>query len=92
MKKIIVDTNILFSALSYKSGYGIRNILFSDKFLFYSPSFVFVEIFKYKEKISNYSKVDENQLLKLLYRVIKPVHIHSENYIANDNYRKAYAL
>ncbi|MBE0425847.1 MAG: hypothetical protein IBX72_04265 [Nitrospirae bacterium] len=48
--KVVVDTNILFSAfLSENSQY--RDLLFDEKYEFYSPNFVFLEIFKHKEKI-----------------------------------------
>ncbi len=54
MTKIIVDTNIVFSAL-LNTNSRIGQILISGKnhFDFYSPAYVRFEIFKHKEKIKS---------------------------------------
>jgi len=51
LKKVIVDTNILFSALLGKSKRVRDTILTEQDITFYSCKFVFVELFKYKETI-----------------------------------------
>ncbi len=62
--KFIVDANILF-ALSNPS--SVANFLFSEFSLkLFSPDFALTEIEKYKDEISNKSKVDFNSAIKSL--------------------------
>jgi len=43
-KGIVVDTNLVFSALLAKES-AITDIIFDNNFIIYSPNFLFVEIF-----------------------------------------------
>ena len=52
MKKVVVDTNILFSALLHAPN-TFANIIFEENIAFYTPHFVIVELFKHKERIMN---------------------------------------
>lgn len=56
--KVVVDTNIIFSILLSHSS-KMRDMLWNKKYTFYSPNFVFVEIFKHKEKIMKFTKAYE---------------------------------
>jgi len=55
MKPIIVDTNIIFSAL-INSHSRIASLLLDSKHTLLMPKFGFVELFKHKEKICKVSK------------------------------------
>jgi predicted nucleic acid-binding protein len=50
MKPVIVDTNIVFSALVNKNS-KIANVLLRSEQPLLMPKYGFVELFKYKEKI-----------------------------------------
>ena len=91
--KIIVDTNILVSTL-IKSNGVVGNILLQklqehDK---YSCYFLYVEVFDKKEKIKKASKLSDDELLNLLYTVIKEIDFINEDQIAKESWIKAKAL
>lgn len=48
IKKIIIDTNIVFSSLISHSR-TMRDILFNEGFKFNAPNYLFIEIFRKKE-------------------------------------------
>ncbi len=91
MKKIIVDTNILFSALLKKET-TCKTILTSDNYTLYSCSFMFVEIFKHKEKIKSKSKLNEDELLIQLEKALTCINFVSEEAIPTNIFYKAYML
>ncbi len=92
MKAIIVDTNILFSALLGKNK-KFRDILLSQKNInLYSCKFTLVELFKYKEKIQKYSSFDEGEILELLYNLLKNIHLFDENTLTKESLKIAFDL
>lgn len=92
MKKVIVDTNILFSALLGKSKH-LREAILSDKEIaFYSCKFIFVELFKYKDKIREKSSLDEDEILELLHSLLSKIKIFNEETVTNESLQKAYDL
>ena len=92
MKKVIVDTNILFSVLLGKSK-NLREAILSEKNVtFYSCKFIFVELFKYKDKIQAKSSLDEDEILELLHTLLSKIKIFNEESITNDSLKKAYDL
>jgi len=92
LKVIIVDTNILFSTLLGKNK-KIRDILLSQENInLYSSKYAIVELFKYKEKIHKYSAFDEDEILELLYILLKKIHIFDENTLTDESLKKAFDL
>lgn len=89
--KIVVDTNILLSMLISKNS-KFRDILFDESYQFYSCHFLILEIFKHKEKIIKYSKMDENELLEFLYKILNKITFINENIIELKNRQKAFEL
>jgi predicted nucleic acid-binding protein len=89
--KIIVDSNIIFSALlnQYSS---ISEMLFSKKFDFVMPKYAYIELFKFKEKITKYSHHSEEEILEVLYKLLKNINIFDENMITTNTLKKAYQL
>jgi predicted nucleic acid-binding protein len=81
MKRVVVDSNILFSALiSHHS--RLREILLSDSdFTFFCPKFLFVELFKHKEKITAATQLDEEELLETLNTLLARFHFVDESTI-----------
>jgi len=66
LKTVIIDTNILFSILLWKSS-KLRDVLFSEteEASFYCCRFAIVELFKHKEKILKQSALPEEELLEV---------------------------
>jgi len=70
--KLIVDANILFSAL-IKDGLTAE-LLISDKLQFFAPEFLFIEFAKYKDLILRKTHRNEeefNHFLEILKVIIK---------------------
>ncbi len=57
---VVVDTNLIFSALIPKSS-KIRDVLFETNRVFYSPNFLISEIYKHKDKLISSSKLTETE-------------------------------
>lgn len=91
MKKVVIDSNILFSSF-LKSGNKFRDIIFSNDYEFYSCNFTIVEIFKYKEKIVKYSKLEDKELLKEIHNILKNINFISDKLISEQNIFKSVQL
>lgn len=91
MKPIIVDTNILFSAMRSASS-PIREILQRPDLKFYSPNFLVVEIFKHKEKILNKSKASEAEIYEFLNHLLRKIQFINEEHLSLANIIHAYKL
>lgn len=90
---IVIDSNILFSALLKPDG-KLAEIILNPAFSLskYTCHFLYVEIFKYKEKILKFSKLDEEALLEVLYRLIKKIEFISEETIDVTVWQQAQLL
>ena len=90
MTKIIVDTNIIFSAL-LNTNSRIGQILINGKnhFDFYSPAYIKFEIFKYKEKIKSIGKLTDDEFLETYSLILKNITILNHSIIPTDNYKNA---
>ena len=92
MKTIIVDTNILFSTLLEKNK-KFRDIFLSQENInLYSCKYAIVELFKYKEKIQKHSSLNEDEILELLYNLLKKIHLFDENTLTEESLKKAFDL
>ncbi|RUM57017.1 MAG: DNA-binding protein, partial [Nautilia sp.] len=72
--KLIIDTNIVFSALLGNK--KAQNLIFFDELI--TPKMMLLEIFKYKEKIKKFSKDDIDILF---FDLAKNIKIIDEDYI-----------
>lgn len=91
MKKIIIDSNIIFSALRGNNSLTREKILNSpDKY--YAPNFLIGEIFKHKERILNKSKASEEETLEYLLKILSKIIFISEDSISTGNFVAAYRL
>jgi predicted nucleic acid-binding protein len=61
---LVIDSNILFAAL-IKVG-STSDLLFSDKFRFYAPQFIFEEFEQYKELLISKTKRSDHDFNKLI--------------------------
>lgn len=89
--RIVIDTNILFSSFLFK-GSKYRDLIFDESHKFYSPNFVFLEIFRHKEKILKYTKASEDDVYGFLSSLLKRINFVNEELISEDNYKKAASL
>lgn len=93
MTKIIVDSNIIFSAiLNINSRIG-QILLNSNKiYHFYAPRFVRDEIFNHQEKLKRLAQLDDNQFLEVYELVLKNIKILDHSIARKANYQKAFKL
>ena len=89
--KVIVDSNIIFSALLSKDNTS-RMILFSPNIEFSSCNFMMVEILKNKEKIVRISKLSEDEILVLLAKILNRINFVNEEIIPKTIFRATYDL
>ena len=91
--KVIVDTNIIFSALLREDNkYANMLIKSDDNHDFYGVYFTIVELFKHKERIIKYSKLNEDEVLEVLYELLKHIHIINNDIISIAAWKQAVNL
>ena len=90
--RIIVDANIAFKALA--SGRGdLRDRLGpATSFRFASPRFLFVELFKHKERLERASRLNEVELLEALHTLVSRIEFVNEANIPVGTWMEAYRL
>jgi predicted nucleic acid-binding protein len=88
--KIILDTNIIFSALLNSNG-TIGDLIFESEnvFEFYSCDYMRYEIEKHWEKLKKISKLSEKDLQESLFRLFTKIHFIDENQISQKIWLKA---
>jgi putative PIN family toxin of toxin-antitoxin system len=89
--KVVIDANIIFSALLSKNS-QYRDLLLDEKYEFYSPNYVFLEIFKHKEKILKCTKESEEEVYGFIGNILKRICFVNEELISSENYILAYNL
>lgn len=89
---IIVDTNIIFSALLRESTRFSEILLLHEEHTFFIPRFALIEIFKQKEKIQLFSTCNEEILLELLHRLLKRLQFIDEDILSRESLRQAWEL
>lgn len=91
MPPIIVDTNIIFSALLREQSKFMQVLLESDHDL-YICELILMELFKHKEKITQLSQLSEQEIIKLYYALLKRLQVYKEDLIKPEHWRQAYNL
>jgi predicted nucleic acid-binding protein len=89
--KIVIDSNIIFSAL-LSTDNRFKTLLYFSNHTFYSCNFLFVEIFKHKNKIEAISKLSGEEILTQLGGIVSKIHFMEENLIPKEIFKKAYSL
>jgi predicted nucleic acid-binding protein len=76
--KIIVDANIVFSAI-LNTNSKIADLLLNSEntFDFIAPDFLLSEITKYHQKIARISKLNINEIENVQRRILNPIRFHS---------------
>ena len=88
---VIVDTNILFSALLRKNSRFIELIL-EPNYDFFICEQVLVELFKRKEKILRASQLREEEIVTIYQILLKRINLYKEDLIAAEHLATAYQL
>jgi len=88
---VIVDTNILFSALLKNRSRFAETLLATDND-FFVCEMVLVELFKHKEKIIKVSGLSEDEIIQLYQIYLKKIHLYKEELISLENRQQAYQL
>lgn len=88
---VIVDTNLIFSALIPKAS-KIREILFESNLTFYSPNYLITEIYTHKEKLIKNSKLSESEFYLYFNGIIERINFISTDFIGTESRQKAYDL
>lgn len=89
--QVIVDTNIIFSALLSKDS-AIREVLLKKEYEFYAPNFVVVELFRHKARIIANAKCSEAEIYETLTAILEHVRFVEESFISTENREKAFDL
>lgn len=87
----MVDTNVIFSALMHDDSFMLKVLLESSN-IFFVPNFVFVELYKHKEKLTKLSKLSENDILNYLQMLVEHITFVGNETVCSENKEHAYAL
>ena len=88
--KLVVDTNIVFSALiNPNSIIGSVLLNYNDFIDFFSLSLIVAEIDKYHEKLKKYYKLESDGLNEIKSYIINSITIINEEYINIKSWEKA---
>ena len=83
--KVVVDTNIVFSAILNSQSWIGQILLYSDKSIkFYSPRFLQIEIQNHFQKINNHTKLNDSEIHELLDALYTKIHFISEELIPKE--------
>ena len=89
---VVVDANIAFKLLCAGSS-GLRQRMDPNLPLqFYSPRFLFVELFKHKERLARVARFSEEELLAGLHTLVSRLQFINEANIPLGTWMEAYRL
>ena len=88
---VVVDTNLIFSALIPKAS-RIRDILLESSLKFYAPNFLITEIYNHKDKLIRNSKLSESEFYLYFNGIIEHVKFVPTDFVGKESRQKAYDL
>jgi len=91
VRAVVVDTNLVFSALIPKAS-SIRDLFFEGSIVFFAPDFLLTEIFKHKDKIIKHSKLNEEEFYKYFSGITGRIQFVPLELINFESRQKAYDL
>ncbi len=93
MGEVVIDANVLFAGLLARSSKVQRAIAAPPEGIrFIAPKFVFVEVFKYKERIAAMSSLSVPELLDLFNGLLNRIDFRNEATISLPNWMRAWEL
>ena len=91
VQPVIVDANILFSAL-LRDGTPFAQQLLGSNWRFCICESTIIELFKHKEKIVRLSKLTEDDVIRVFYTLLRRVTVVKEDLIEQTTRQQAYTL
>lgn len=92
MKKVVIDHNIVYSALRAKDSQTRRKLLATTSVQFFTPNYLIVELFKHRPRIVANSDASESEILSFVSKVFQKIHFFNEELISIPNFIEAYHL
>ncbi len=89
---VVIDTSVFFSLLLREDTARRKQFLTDTAPVFLCPRFVFVELFKHKERIAQATALNEDALLECLHELLARVHFVEEGGIRIGTWMEARAL
>jgi predicted nucleic acid-binding protein len=89
---VVVDANIAFKTLCSNRGDLRRRLGPARTVTLYSPSFLFVELFKYKDRLEQTSGLGQDDLLHALHRLTGSLEFVNEATIPVGTWVEGYRL
>lgn len=89
---VVVDANLAFKALTSGRGDLRSRLDPSARFRFFSPRYLFVELFKHKERLARAAKVGEEELLAALHTLVSRLEFVTEENIPIGTWVEAHRL
>lgn len=89
---VVIDANIAFKALVASRGDLRDRIGRATDIKLFSPRFVFVELFKHKERLTRASGLNEDQVLQALQTLVGRINFIDEDTIRIGTWMEAYHL
>ena len=91
--KIVIDTNIIFSALlKSDSRFAMSIIANPEENDYFTAYFTIVELFKHKERIKKFSKLTEDAILEIFYELLKHIQFVNDDSISITSWKEAMRL
>lgn len=91
MRPVVTDTNIVFSAL-LKDASSFAEIILADERRFVINELVLTELFRNKEKIVRLSGLEDQEVVRLYYDLIRALDVYKEDLLSPKVRKKAYRL
>jgi predicted nucleic acid-binding protein len=91
MKLIVIDSNIIFKALRSPNA-QVRVLLLKEDYKFLAPNFLFLEIFRHKEKLLLRSKSAEDMVYAYLNEILQRIQFVPEEWVSLASKIEAYRL
>jgi len=90
MQKIVVDTNIVFSAI-LNTNNNIADLLLNstDVFEFYSANYLRIEIDRHKDKLSTISGLEIQKINEIKFQICQNINFISEELIPFEIWQKS---
>ncbi|HVR99953.1 MAG TPA: PIN domain-containing protein [Thermoanaerobaculia bacterium] len=90
-RPIVVDTNILFSALLRKQS-PFTETLLASAHRFHVSELTLAELFKHRQKIVKLSLLEESEIDALFYKIARVLEFFKEDLVSPENRKAAYEL
>lgn len=90
-RSVIIDTNIIFSALVPQASF-IRDILLETNLTFIAPNYLISEIYRHKEKLIKVSRLTESEFYIYFNGIVDRVQFIPIDFVSLNSRLMAYEL